>query len=1132
MSALFHPCCAESNAVGMVIRMKRAYGRLLKQLLATTLTFSLILQNTALAMASFIDTDEHTHPGATFGMADVAEDTYQVESEENHPAMRTIDELKQLDAVRLDQNGKVVAVYTGPGSEITDDEVSFLFASDYPASVSHRANSGEVIVDPSMEELNISDDEVAFAIELHGSQMVFQREINALLRAKKNTDLDDTTVADLVTLICSGYTYSQAYAANISADVLGYTLEEICSAKIEALTDTRTIDEYDVETMSSNVQLATRLGLPAAILDDYIELNGKISEEDIYAEYRVARAEKLSVEQSREEIMELPISELEKPIDSASDEEVTFNGTEGSVAQNSTLYPEEEAQEELGQEAEMTEETTEEILEPEESTAPNEVMQTEASIVEDDNKNIEHIPVDMSSTSDTHSGDDMDDIETNADEELYPENKVITDEEVANPVGRLEENEVVENNEWLELTAGMSVQSGDGIPYTPEQVLDDPFAYKSVGQIDANLLSGNFIFTETDLSIPGVNGLDLNIVRQYDYSSSGAHYPAGNYNDAYDNQNTIGLEVEGYVATITGTYYQLVSNLANYTYIGTGQKMPAYIASNVMIYQQGSSIQPIPSVYKGSEYDDAVYFRSYIDQVHVGGWVFGVRDRSGDLYAMRLRPVLVEAGAFEDAYENIPYDYDYTVNEFGLGHGWRLGFSAIENYFSGFNNPIKQRLITSDGRKYNIFFTSTVGDSNLEEYTLTDIRLENTGNGYPGAAYTLFHSDGKKEYFDAKGRNIAIVDRFGNEITLEYTFADTNQRIVSQIRIVDTLNNIVIYKNENIDPDVVLQVPGLSKVRGRYNSKWTLSLNNNVTRTYYSYTNTTAAQGLRARLLQVVDNELSEHAVYQGSVSRFSFNCYATSPATNDAVGVRGFFSSVTYPSGLTVEANASGYAMNQRNVVLGYAGYMGHSRVSGIGYYNETPDEDMFYTKRVQYTVPDLTGYYEYIAPNSDTITKEEVHHICEYPGMWVAQYRIMLACSVATFFSRLQATTVPSNLSRHPRRGIDLSIHSFYGNVEGDAFRIKLCATSIDGILSPALYGKVLEGESYEIRVTLTPDISSLLFSIIYLLFMALLAMVGPDLLGIPFILIITFAIDAFVLIGYAFFYMDARKKGLGLV
>ena len=150
MSALFHPCCAESNAVGMVIRMKRAYGRLLKQLLATTLTFSLILQNTALAMASFIDTDEHTHPGATFGMADVAEDTYQVESEENHPAMRTIDELKQLDAVRLDQNGKVVAVYTGPGSEITDDEVSFLFASDYPASVSHRANSGEVIVDPSM----------------------------------------------------------------------------------------------------------------------------------------------------------------------------------------------------------------------------------------------------------------------------------------------------------------------------------------------------------------------------------------------------------------------------------------------------------------------------------------------------------------------------------------------------------------------------------------------------------------------------------------------------------------------------------------------------------------------------------------------------------------------------------------------------------------------------------------------------------------------------------------------------------------------------------------------------------------------------------------------------------------------
>ena len=52
-----------------------------------------------------------------------------------------------------------------------------------------------------------------------------------------------------------------------------------------------------------------------------------------------------------------------------------------------------------------------------------------------------------------------------------------------------------------------------------------------------------------------------------------------------------------------------------------------------------------------------------------------------------------------------------------------------------------------------------------------------------------------KEYFDDYGRNIAIEDRYGNRITLEYTTVNSG-RTVTQIKITDTLGNIIIYKKE------------------------------------------------------------------------------------------------------------------------------------------------------------------------------------------------------------------------------------------------------------------------------------------------------------------------------------------------
>jgi hypothetical protein len=119
------------------------------------------------------------------------------------------------------------------------------------------------------------------------------------------------------------------------------------------------------------------------------------------------------------------------------------------------------------------------------------------------------------------------------------------------------------------------------------------------------------------------------------------------------------------------------------------------------------------------------------------------------------------------------------------------------NYIGGIEQEVKQRLITSDGRKYEIDFQYS--PSHLKGYDLEDLILLNSGSGYTGARYTLQHKDGTKEYFNVKGRLIAIVDRFNNAITLSYDLE--NSGAVSAIYIVDTLGNQITFANQHITYD-------------------------------------------------------------------------------------------------------------------------------------------------------------------------------------------------------------------------------------------------------------------------------------------------------------------------------------------
>ena len=117
--------------------------------------------------------------------------------------------------------------------------------------------------------------------------------------------------------------------------------------------------------------------------------------------------------------------------------------------------------------------------------------------------------------------------------------------------------------------------------------------------------------------------------------------------------------------------------------------------------------------------------------------------------------------------------------------GWRFNFSWIEQTGSVNSGTDRYYLHLAKGGVYE-YKTSSWGNlssnkrgdyyylgySNLKNYTLEDIRLVKGSNYYDGSKYaswTLSYADGKKEFFDEKGRLMAIQDRFDNTIKFAYS---------------------------------------------------------------------------------------------------------------------------------------------------------------------------------------------------------------------------------------------------------------------------------------------------------------------------------------------------------------------------
>ena len=426
-------------------------------------------------------------------------------------------------------------------------------------------------------------------------------------------------------------------------------------------------------------------------------------------------------------------------------------------------------------------------------------------------------------------------------------------------------------NEQKVLPANAVQDAGGG--YTPEEILDEPFSYDSIGEVSINLNTGSFKYSENDLIIPGKNGLSLEINRIFDPDSAWAYLPMGEF----DTDSTSTAVEVGYRCYLWENYgadeeaiYSEISDITRYTFTDSS-------LNSLVLSERG---------FIACDYELAAAYKMQLDSEET--WVAAARDRYGDSCIIVIEPEIrpVEP-AFSAAFFNYGLTYNYLINEFGMGHGWRLGFSTIETYSAGYEEQ-KQRLIMRDGTRHNI--ESVVGTTvDFENYTLKDIRLEKKSNGYSGAVYTLFYKDGTVEYFDAQGRNIAIVDRFGNAITLEYTYKNAaSKSAVSQIKITDTLGNIVIVKEENVAS--VSYVDGIKDTKHRYNKRWTLSLNGDIVRNYYSY------EISSGRYLVGVQDELGQYTYYSSGIGSYDYNCFIDQSATNDGIGKKASISYIDYP--------------------------------------------------------------------------------------------------------------------------------------------------------------------------------------------------------------------------------------------
>lgn len=214
--------------------------------------------------------------------------------------------------------------------------------------------------------------------------------------------------------------------------------------------------------------------------------------------------------------------------------------------------------------------------------------------------------------------------------------------------------------------------SGEAASGSTRTFRNAPYLYQHNQTEKVSLNSGALVYESTDDVLPGVNGLDLVLSRRYNSQEANVYYESAE--EAY-------------------AFYVLYGWKASYSVPGIGTGPWSY-------YDQDFVEGPFWTRHEADV---------FVSHLPSGREVIPDFSDGADLvlnYYATIKRVV-------DGYSSSCKPNHYFNDLYGLGHGWRLQFSSIENIDG------KKYLHLSNGNTYAIDFSS--GRSHLKDYTLNDM---------------------------------------------------------------------------------------------------------------------------------------------------------------------------------------------------------------------------------------------------------------------------------------------------------------------------------------------------------------------------------------------------------------------------
>ncbi|WP_127585102.1 RHS repeat domain-containing protein [Paenibacillus koleovorans] len=345
--------------------------------------------------------------------------------------------------------------------------------------------------------------------------------------------------------------------------------------------------------------------------------------------------------------------------------------------------------------------------------------------------------------------------------------------------------------------------------------------------------TGSLTLIQHDLSLPGRDGLNLNLSRIYNSA-----------------QAEIGTKRVGYSET-------------------NCQWEPHYIP----VYQNVTH-----------EYD--LYLDHFFNGIVYAGTYISYSDADAAGYAAAQDPNTWYVGWSVETIDVPDYDYylysyidyyyevcdtdisnyvdsnNYLRNRYDLGNGWAFAFPSvqIEGGYRHFHD--------GSGAVYEVDFNQ--GGTNLKLYQGNDVIFaidnQSYSNGQYSSAYVFTGADLKKYYFASSGILLGIKDRFNNEIKFSYTNRTINGSSYPFIsEIVDSIGRIIAFSYQSTingsypafpgeDITVTVSLPGVSDT---YQVKYTKMRDNINGRYEPKLWRVTQAEGTSTALSMYFDYQIS-----------------------------------------------------------------------------------------------------------------------------------------------------------------------------------------------------------------------------------------------------------------------------------